>query len=106
MKYDDDMMVELIVRGELSHAKIAEKVGVSRRTVWQVANGLSRPDLQRRIADAADGMRQAAIRYAAQFTEALLKKQNEDGHWGSPVNTGFAILTLGVPYRYLPIYQK
>jgi hypothetical protein len=40
------------------------------------------------------------------ISKALLEKQNEDGSWGSPVNTGFAILTLGVPYRYLPIYQK
>ena len=45
------------------------------------------------------------------IAEALLKKQNEDGSWGThgrtnPVETGFAILTLGVPYRYLPIYQK
>jgi len=45
------------------------------------------------------------------ISEALPKKQNEDGSWGvygrsNPVATGFAILTLGVPYRYLPIYQK
>lgn len=42
------------------------------------------------------------------ISEALLKKQSEDGSWGNknPVETGFAILTLGVPYRYLPIYQK
>ena len=42
------------------------------------------------------------------ISSALLKKQNEDGSWGNknPVETGFAILTLGVPYRYLPIYQK
>lgn len=42
------------------------------------------------------------------ISEALLSKQNEDGSWGrqSPVDTGFSILTLGVPYRYLPIYQK
>ncbi len=40
------------------------------------------------------------------IAKALLKKQKEDGSWGSPVDTGFAILTLGVPYRYLPIYQK
>jgi hypothetical protein len=37
--------------------------------------------------------------------------QNKDGGWGNHggtnfVDTGFAILTLGVPYRFLPIYQK
>lgn len=45
------------------------------------------------------------------ISAALLKKQNPDGSWGphnrpSHVDTGFSILTLGVPYRYLPIYQK
>jgi hypothetical protein len=37
---------------------------------------------------------------------ALLAKQGKNGDWGNPVDTGFAILILGVPYRYLPIYQK
>lgn len=45
------------------------------------------------------------------ISAALLAKQNEKGGWGRPdefnaVDTGFAILTLGVPYRFLPIYQK
>ena len=40
------------------------------------------------------------------ISKALLAKQDEDGSWGTPINTGFAILTLGVPYRFLPIYQK
>jgi hypothetical protein len=75
--YDDDMMIELIACGELSHAKIAEKVGVSRQTVWQIASGQSRPELQWKITAAADGIRQAAIRHAGRFTEALLEKQAE-----------------------------
>ncbi len=46
------------------------------------------------------------------ISKALLAKQNENGGWGqnkevlNAVDTGFAILTLGVPYRFLPIYQK
>ena len=45
------------------------------------------------------------------ISKALLTKQNENGGWGrvdelNAVDTGFAILTLGVPYRFLPIYQK
>ncbi len=45
------------------------------------------------------------------IAKALLAKQNEQGGWGqgktiSAVDSGFALLTLGVPYRYLPIYQK
>jgi hypothetical protein len=40
------------------------------------------------------------------ISAALLAKQGKNGDWGSPVDTGFAILILGVPYRFLPIYQK
>jgi hypothetical protein len=77
MKYDEDMMVELIANGELSHAKIAEQLDVSRRTVWRIANGLSRPDLQRKITDTVEGMRQATIRFAARHMDNLLEKQME-----------------------------
>jgi len=64
---------------------------------------------------ATQAMFQAGPKYFDSFysklSKALLKKQREDGGWGqyntsSPVNTGFAILCLGVPYRYLPIYQR
>jgi DNA-binding XRE family transcriptional regulator len=75
MKYDEDLLVELITDAELTHTQIAEKVGISRRTVWSIANGHSRPDLQRKIADTAEGYRQAALRHAAKHMKALLDKQ-------------------------------
>jgi DNA-binding XRE family transcriptional regulator len=75
MKYDEDLLVELITDAELTHTEIAEKVGISRRTVWSIANGHSRPDLQRKIADTAEGYRQAALRHAARHMKALLDKQ-------------------------------
>jgi len=73
--YDEDLLVELIADSELTHGRIAERVGVSRRTVWLIANGRSRPDLQRQIADTVEGYRQAAIRLAAKHMGALLEKQ-------------------------------
>ncbi len=45
-------------------------------------------------------------RYYPKISKGMLAKQGEAGDWGGAVNTGFAILTLGVPYRFLPIYQK
>ena len=45
-------------------------------------------------------------RYYSKISKALLKKQGKKGDWGGAVGTGFSILTLGVPYRFLPIYQK
>ena len=74
MKYDEDLLVELIA-GDVSQTEIAEKVGVSRRTVWRIANGHSRPDLQRKIADTVEGYRQATIRMAAKHMKPLLEKQ-------------------------------
>jgi len=48
-----------------------------------------------------------------QIRDALLAKQKEDGSWpsvggeGDPCYcTSMAILVLGVPYRFLPIYQR
>ena len=48
-----------------------------------------------------------------QIRDALLAKQQGDGSWtahsegGDPCyGTGMAILILGVPYRFLPIYQR
>jgi len=75
MNYDEDLLVELIACGDVSQTEIAEKVGVSRRTVWRIANGQSRPDLQQKIADTVEGYRQATIRMAAKWMEPLLKKQ-------------------------------
>ncbi|MBT3202302.1 MAG: winged helix-turn-helix domain-containing protein [Phycisphaerales bacterium] len=75
MKYDEDLLVELIADAELTHAEIAERVGASRQTVWLIANGRSRPDLQQQIADVVQGYRQAAIRTAAKHMQPLLMKQ-------------------------------
>lgn len=43
-----------------------------------------------------------------QISEALLKKQGADGNWADShqIGTQMAILILGVPYRFLPIYQR
>lgn len=43
-----------------------------------------------------------------QIRDALLKLQTADGHWEDPqgIGTPMAILILGVPYRFLPIYQR
>ena len=75
MNYDEELLVELVADGRLSHAAIAERVGASRRTVWRIANGISRPDLQRKIEAVAEGYRQAAVRAAARHMTALIEKQ-------------------------------
>ena len=49
--------------------------------------------------------------YYPRIRDALLQKQNKsDGRWsikeGDTYSTSMAILILGVPYRFLPIYQR
>ncbi len=46
-----------------------------------------------------------------QIRDALLGKQHNEGYWrggrgGTEYSTAMAVLILGVPYRYLPIYQR
>jgi len=44
------------------------------------------------------------------IAEALLNEQWKDGSWnmshGPIFDTGMAIMILGVPYRFVPIYQR
>ncbi|GAH84277.1 unnamed protein product, partial [marine sediment metagenome] len=47
--YDDDLLVELIARGEMSHAEIGRRIGLGRSMVRQIARGQKRPDLQEKI---------------------------------------------------------
>ncbi|MCE9545615.1 MAG: terpene cyclase/mutase family protein [Planctomycetia bacterium] len=74
--------------------------------------------------ESADGFFYYAHYYAAQamyqngdahyrpwyprIRESLLKKQAADGSWAESngIGTQMAILILGVPYRFLPIYQR
>ena len=49
--------------------------------------------------------------YYPRIADSLLKKQNQqNGRWsikeGDTYSTAMAILILGVPYRFLPIYQR
>lgn len=38
--------------------------------------------------------------------KGLMRKQRRDGGFASGHGTGMAILAMGLPYRYLPIYQR
>ncbi len=41
-----------------------------------------------------------------QIRDTLLRSQKDNGSWGDDYTTPMAILILGVPYRFLPIYQR
>ena len=47
--YDEDLLVELIARGEMSYGEMAERIGLHRVTIGMIARGKSRPDLWDKI---------------------------------------------------------
>ncbi len=49
MTYDDDQLVQLLGRGELTDQQIAERVGISAAQVGRIARGENRPDLHPKI---------------------------------------------------------
>ena len=53
-RYDEDLLVTLIARGNLSYRKIAAEVGLSRSMVQAIAHGRKRQDLHERIFQAVE----------------------------------------------------
>jgi len=82
-EYDDDLLVELIARGDMSHKRIAERVGLSRQSIDSIAAGLSRRDLLPRIAAMHKGIREEAHRLGARWLRGLLTRHIRDGLEGT-----------------------
>ena len=54
---------------------------------------------------------QSYVQWYPRIRDEMIRRQKPDGHWeggygGRAYSTGMAILVLGVPYRFLPIYQR
>jgi len=78
-EYDDELLVELIARGNTSHSRIAKRVGLSRVMVGRIAAGRARPDLRPRIAAIAAGIREESHRLGARWLRGLLIRHIRDG---------------------------
>ena len=82
-QYDDDLLVELIARGDMSHARIGKRIGLSASMVGSIINGQSRRDLLPRIAAMARGIRKEAHRLGARWLRGLLTKHIREGLEGT-----------------------
>ena len=45
-------------------------------------------------------------RWYPKIHDGLLKRRKPNGTFGSTLDSAFAVLILGVPYRFLPVYQR
>ena len=82
-EYDDELLVELLAKGNLSYSRIAERVGLSAPMVGKIAAGRARLDLRPRIAAIAAGIRQESHRLGARWLRGLLIRHIRDGLEGT-----------------------
>jgi transcriptional regulator with XRE-family HTH domain len=73
-KYDDDRLVELIARGQMSYAEIGQAVGLSEGYVGQIARGQHRPELQPRIEAISRGFLLEARMVGRRWARGLLSR--------------------------------
>jgi len=78
-EYDDQLLVELIARGEANCKQIADQVGISREMVSSIARGKRRRDLQKRIAMAIENHRRETNKLGARWLKSLLTKHIRNG---------------------------
>jgi len=77
--YDDEEIVELLARGEMSYPEIATRLGISESLVGQISRGEKRPELQAHINARVQGHITEARRLGARWTKDLLAKHVKDG---------------------------
>ncbi|MCE5277439.1 MAG: hypothetical protein ABFD92_14290 [Planctomycetaceae bacterium] len=69
--YDDDLLIEIIARGDVPQREIVQTIGISARMVRSIIKGDSRKDLQPRIEAAREKYRQKAAQQAAEIRQAV-----------------------------------
>ena len=78
-QYDDDLLVQLIARGDMNHQTIGQQVGLSKRMVSRIACGQRRHDLQMRIQATVEEFRRQAYRLGARSMVNVVAKHIKDG---------------------------
>lgn len=72
--YDDDALVLMIAKGNLTYPQIAESIGLSEETVAKIARGERRPELQPRIKAAVQGFIEEARRLTAKYARSAVAR--------------------------------
>ena len=77
--YDEDLLVHLLARGDMTHKAIGARVGLGRGMVSMISCGTRRGDLQPRIRAANDEFRKRAHRLGARSLVSLVAKHIKEG---------------------------
>jgi len=72
--FDEDLLVELVVAGNVTQAEIAERVGLSQGYVSKVVRGEFRPDLHGRIMAVSRQRLKEALLSGRLWSHAILTK--------------------------------
>ncbi|MCD6364567.1 MAG: hypothetical protein J7M14_01700 [Planctomycetes bacterium] len=80
--YDDDLLIELIARGDLSASAIGKQVGLSASSVSAIIRGELRKDLQPRINTVVASFRAQTRRMGTRWLKTLLSKHISTGMKG------------------------
>lgn len=72
--YDEELVVTLLAKGELTYAQIAKRVGITESMVGKIARGESRKDLYGRICRRIRQFRRRTCRLVASWQPNVLKK--------------------------------
>lgn len=72
--YDDDALVMMIAKGNLTYAQIAEEIGLAEITVSKIARGERRPELQPKIKAAVQGFIEEARRLTAKYARSAVAR--------------------------------
>jgi hypothetical protein len=74
-RYDEDLLVELLISGRESQRTIARRVGISQGMVSRIANGQARPDIYARVREGKSQWRSDAKDLAQSYLRDLLVRQ-------------------------------
>ncbi len=73
-KYDEELVVTLLAKGEQTYAQIAKRVGITESMVGKIARGESRKDLHGRISRRIRQFRRRTCHMVASWQPNVLKK--------------------------------
>ena len=78
-QYDDELLIRLIARGDMTHTAIAEKVGIGRVMIGRILRGEKRPELLPKIQATVKEFRRRALRLGVRSLINMVARHIDEG---------------------------